>query len=187
MISEVASISLQDTDIPLLFGVIPVLTLVSLEMIISFISLKNRRFRKLVSGSPCLVIENGVIDQCAVKKLRISIDDIMEELRINGITTVEDVQYAYVETNGQLSIIERATSAPPSAEDMKVPVETIQMPRLLIADGVLVRTEFRAAGLDERWLDKLLQSEGLASVREVFALWRTDDGTVNLVKKEAVK
>ncbi len=187
MISEVASISLQDTDIPLIFGVIPVLTLVSLEMIIAFFSLKNRRFRKLISGNPCLVIENGVIDQRAVRKLRISIDDIMEELRINGITSIEDVQYAYIETNGQLSIIERATSAPPSAQDMKVPVKPIQMPRLLIADGVLIRTEFRAAGLNEEWLQKLLQSEGLSSVREVFALWRTDDGTVNLVKKEENK
>lgn len=184
MISEVASISLQDPDIPLIFGVIPVLTLVSLEMIIAFISLKSRRFRKIVSGNPCLIIEDGVIDQHAVKKLRISVDDLMEELRINGITTVEDIQYAYVETNGQLSVIERATSSPPSAQDMKVPVQKIQMPRLLVADGVIVRTEFRAAGLDERWLNSLLKREGLKSVREVFALWRTDDGTLNLVKKE---
>ena len=67
---------------------------------------------------------------------------------------------------------------------MKVPVQKIQMPRLLVADGVIVRTEFRAAGLDERWLNSLLKREGLKSVREVFALWRTDDGTLNLVKKE---
>lgn len=184
MISEVASISLQSTDIPLLFGIIPVLTLVSLEMMIAFISLKSCRFRKVLSGSPFLLVRNGIIDQYALKKLRLTIDDLFEQLRLKGISRLEDVAYAFLETNGQLSVLSTAASSPVSAEDAGITVEEVSIPILLVKDGVLIEHALTACGLDHHWLDQILEKEDCKNISDVFLLRFMPDGTASLIKKQ---
>lgn len=118
MISDLASIPMQDVGIPLLSGVIPIFTLIIVEIALSQISLKNRKFRKLLTGKPSVIIHNGKILRDEMKKLRFNHDDLTEQLRIQGYVSIEDINFAILETNGQLSIIPRPKKQQASAEDV---------------------------------------------------------------------
>ena len=107
LISNIASLPIEDNSIPMIMGVVPIVVLVGFELIISGISLHSRRFRTLVSGKPVVLIQNGQIDQSAMKQLRFSIDDLMETLRGKSVFDLRDVQYAIVETTGQVNILQK--------------------------------------------------------------------------------
>src|SRR5699024_4709883 len=100
LVSNIATLPIEDTNIPLLAGIVPILTLVSFEVILSSITLKSRMARKIVSGNPVIVIRDGRIDQKQMRSIRFSIDDLMEELRTNSIFDIRDVAFAIVETTG---------------------------------------------------------------------------------------
>ena len=104
LISNVATLPLEDINIPLIGGVVPILLLVSFEVLVSFITLKSQRARKIVSGSPRVIIRDGVIDQQEMKNLRLSIDDLMGQLRSKDIFDISDVAFAIIETTGSLSV-----------------------------------------------------------------------------------
>lgn len=119
MISDLASIPMQDVGIPLLSGVIPIFTLIMVEIALSQISLKNRKFRKLLTGKPSVIIHNGKILRDEMKKLRFNHDDLTEQLRIQGYVRIEDINFAILETNGQLSIIPKPKKQQASVEDVE--------------------------------------------------------------------
>ena len=119
MISDLASIPMQDVGIPLLSGVIPIFTLIMVEIALSQISLKNRKFRKLLTGKPSVIIHNGKILREEMKKLRFNHDDLTEQLRIQGYVRIEDINFAILETNGQLSIIPKPKKQQASVEDVE--------------------------------------------------------------------
>jgi uncharacterized membrane protein YcaP (DUF421 family) len=104
MISELASLPAQSINIPILAGVVPIFTLVAVEIIISFISLKSRKAREIISGKPNLIIKDGKINYKEMEKLRMNMDDLLEELRLKDIKKIKHVKTAIVETNGKLSI-----------------------------------------------------------------------------------
>ena len=112
LVSAVASVPMQDIDIPLSHGLVPVLTLIAAEVLISALTLKNSRLRQLLAGKPVPVICGGKLEQSALKKLRLSTDDLLEDLRLNGIFDLRQVQFAQLETNGQLSVLLRSGDAP---------------------------------------------------------------------------
>ena len=107
LISNIASLPIEDTNIPMVLGLIPVFVLVAFEVIVSTLSLSSKRFRSIMSGKPVIVIYNGQIDQEKLKQLRFSIDDLMESLRQQGVFRVQDVWYAIVETTGKVSVMQR--------------------------------------------------------------------------------
>lgn len=119
MISDLASIPMQDVGIPLLSGVIPIFTLIIVEIALSQISLKNRKFRTLLTGKPSVIIHNGRILRDEMKKLRFNHDDLTEQLRIQGYVSIKDINFAILETNGQLSIIPKPQKQQASVEDVK--------------------------------------------------------------------
>lgn len=119
MISDLASIPMQDVGIPLLSGVIPIFTLIIVEIALSQISLKNRKFRKLLTGKPSVIIHNGKILRDEMKKLRFNHDDLKEQLRIQGYVRIDDINFAILETNGQLSIIPKPQKQQSTVEDVK--------------------------------------------------------------------
>ena len=108
LISDIAAIPMQNTGQPLSSGIIPILVLVSCEIAASFFMVKNSRFRKLVAGKPQVVINNGTVDQAQMKRLRMSTEDLSEQLRQMNVFSIQDVAYAIVETNGKLSVDEKA-------------------------------------------------------------------------------
>ena len=185
MISDLATVPMQDFGIPLLAGVIPILTLLALSMLLSQLSLTSLRFRRLACGTPSVLIREGVLQQEAMRKNRYTLDELLEELRGQGITGVEEVKYAVRETAGRLSVFPWARNQPPTAEELGVEArEDAALPVVLVNDGRLIRRNLEARGLDGAWLRDTLQKEGLPSYREAFLLTVDETGRVTCVKKE---
>lgn len=186
MISDLATVPMQDFGIPLLAGVIPILTLLALSMLLSQISLSSLRFRALACGTPSVLIRDGALQQKAMRENRYTLDELLEELRGQGISDIGDVKYAILENSGHLSVLPWARRQPPTAEQMGLEVEEdVTLPVILINDGRLLRRNLTAQGLDEAWLRSTLREKGLASHREVFLLTLDETGRTVCVKKEA--
>ncbi|MBQ7793595.1 MAG: DUF421 domain-containing protein [Clostridia bacterium] len=183
MISDLASIPMQDTNIPLLSGVVPVLTLLVAEVGMSYLCLKSIKVRRLFTGEPSIIIYNGVVLEKELRKLRFSLSDLAEQLRINGCSGVAEIQTAILETNGQLSIIKK--SPPLTAEDLGVKSKSnINLPFLIVMDGDINNAELRRSGKDEKWLNNALKRRKIDSVDEVFIAELQPDGELFVQRKE---
>ena len=169
LISNVATISLEDTELPLLHGIMPILELVLFEMIISWISLHSVKVRRWVSGSPKIIIHNGEIDQKVLHDLRFTLDDLMTTLRTNGIFSPEEVQFAIVETNGTVSILQKPEYQTATKKDVSAVQPCADPPEIVIADGELREKTLHALGLDRQWIDEILKAESL-NIRDIFLL-----------------
>ena len=119
MISDIAAIPMQEVGIPLMSGIIPIFTLIVMEILLSQLSLKNKKFRRLMTGKPNVVIHNGKILKSEMKKIRFNMDDLNEQLRIQGYTRISDINFAILETNGQLSIIPKPKKSQATVEDVE--------------------------------------------------------------------
>ena len=186
MISDLASVPMQDFGIPLLAGFIPILTLLALSLFLSQLSLHNLRFRRLMCGSPTILIRNGEIQQSAMRKNRLTLDELLEELREQGYSNLKDIKYAILENSGQLSVFPWTAQQPPTVEQLGLEIQDdVTLPVVLINDGRVLQKNLTACGRDARWLQKQLQAEKVSSPREVFLLTLDEQGSVFCVKKEA--
>ena len=184
IIADLASVPMQDYGIPLLTGIVPILTLLSVTMILSVLTMKSVRFRALLCGKPSVVVRNGAVDQREMAKNRLTVDELLEELRIQGYTDLSVVKYAILETNGQLSVLPYANQKPPTARDMKVSVEEGGLPRVVVSDGKLLERNLKALGRDRSWLDRQLTQRGCKDVSKVFLLLVDEGGAVYFAEKE---
>lgn len=185
MISDLATVPMQDFGIPLLAGVIPILTLLALSMLMSHLSLRNLRFRELVCGTPAILIRDGVLQQAAMRENRYTLDELLEELRGQGIGCVEDVKYAVLENSGQLSVLPWTRQQPPTAAQLQLEIEdSVTLPRVLINDGRVLCKNLAACGKDRSWLENQLREQQLSSPEEAFLLTLDERGRVFCVKKE---
>ncbi|MCI8690127.1 MAG: DUF421 domain-containing protein [Oscillibacter sp.] len=185
MISDLATVPMQDFGIPLLAGVIPILTLLALSMLLSQLSLHSLRFRALVCGTPSVLIREGVVQQTAMRENRYTLDELLEELREQGYSSIADIKYAVLENSGQLSVLPWARQQPPTAEQLGVDVrDETTLPVVLINDGRVLRKNLAACRRDEAWLTETLQRNGLVSPKEVFLLTQDDQGQIVCIKKE---
>lgn len=182
LISNIASLPIEDTGIPLILGAIPVLVLVSCEIFISNISLKSKRFRRFVSGSPMIVIHDGVIDQMQLRKLRFSIDDLMESLRQANVFDIRDVEYAVVETTGKVSILQKFSAQNTTPKMLGIKGDDQTPPVVVISDGMLIKNSMTACGIDEKFVDLLLQKHK-CTLKETFLLTCDQKRDVYFVKK----
>ena len=186
MISDLASVPMQDFGIPLLAGFIPILTLLALSLFLSQLSLHNLRFRRLMCGSPTILIRNGEIQQSAMRKNRLTLDELLEELREQGYSDLQDIKYAILENSGQLSVFPWTTQQPPTVEQLGLEIQDdVTLSVVLINDGRVLQKNLTACGRDARWLQKQLQAEKVSSPREIFLLTLDEQGSVFCVKKEA--
>ena len=169
MISDLASVPMQSIDIPLLSGIIPVLTLIVAEVLMSFVSLKSRFLRRLITGEPSIIIYNGHVNEQELEKLRFNTNDLLEKLRVSGYPNIADVEVAVLETNGQLSIIPKAYARTVTVEDLELKKPKREcLPYMLISDGELNRTELSRSGKTEEWFQKTLKKRGISSYSEIF-------------------
>ena len=188
MISDLAAVPMQDFGIPLLFGLVPILTLLALSLLLSQISLRSIRFRALICGTPTVLIREGVLQQSAMRKNRYTLDELLEELREQGFTCVEDVKYAVLENSGQLTVFPWTARQPPTAEQLGLDLEDdVTLPAVIINDGRVIRRNLTACGRDENWLRKQLSREKAASPKEIFLLTLDEQGKVFCVRKEAAQ
>lgn len=185
LVSNIATLPIEDVDIPLLAGILPILTLVCFEVMMSTLSLKSRRARKIISGSPKIVIRDGAIDQKQLKELRFSIDDLMEELRQNSVFDITDVAFAIVETTGKLSVYQKFEARNVTSKMLNLPSagEETAPPMVVISDGVLIPGSLEYCNLRPEWLQKTLKEKNLAQ-KEVFLMTCNRQADFHLVKKE---
>ncbi|MBQ7938171.1 MAG: DUF421 domain-containing protein [Oscillospiraceae bacterium] len=187
LISNIATLSIEDTDIPLTGAVVPIITLMSAEVILSFITLKSGKAQTIVTGNPIAIIRNGNIDQKSMRELRFSIEDLMSQLRINGVFDIEDVSFAIVETNGQLTVYLKPEAQPLTPKTASDPKSSKSIPpSVLISDGVLCSKALTDCNLTRKWLEGVLKKENL-SEKEVFLMTCDPCAKYHIVKKESEK
>lgn len=168
MISELAAVPMQDTGIPLVNGVIPILTLLFSQILISLISLKSVKARAIICGRPRVLIEKGkIIEDNLIRELY-TINDLIEQLRINNVPNIADVDYAILETNGQLSIIPKGKKRPLTPADMQISIGNDGLPLDLIIDGEINDTNMKTAEVDYQWLMAELKKQGINNVKDVL-------------------
>ena len=178
LISELAAIPMQETGVPLVSGVVPVLTLIACEVILSAVTLRWRGLRRLISGQPIVIVENGRIRQNEMRRLRYSIDDLLEEVRLAGLKGIDEVGYAVIETNGQVSVFPTAQGQPATAAMLGQNPPDGGIPLVLISDGELLTESLTRLGRDAHWLQTKLHEKRLA-MNEVFLM--TSDRLDNTV------
>ena len=188
MISDLAAVPMQDFGIPLLSGLIPILTLLSLSLLLSQLSLHSLRLRALICGTPALLIRDGKLQQEVMRKNRFTLDELMEQLRSQGISKIEDVKYAILENSGSLSVLPKTTQQPPTAAQLGLTLQDeVTLPMVLINDGRVIEKNLTACGRDKNWLSKQLAKQKLTSPRQAFLLTLDEQGNVFCIKKEAAK
>lgn len=185
LISNSATLPIEDTNIPLLGGLIPILTLVCLEVFTSVLGIKSQKARKLISGTPAFVIKNGVIDQKRLRDLRFSTDDLMEGLREQNIFDIRDVDYAIVETTGKLSVFKVFEQQETTAKMMKIPPDTNSpSPQAtIISDGKLIEDGINYCNIDIGFIEKALK-KAKCSLKDVFIMTCDRTHDYYIVKKE---
>lgn len=188
IISNIATLPIEEIDTPLFLGVLPILSLVTFEVIMSTINLKSRRIRRIFSGSPIVVIHNGVIDQQKLLDLRFSIDDLMAQLRSKDIYAVEDVDFAVVETTGKLSVYQKFSARNATPESLSVPDQPDKNspPLVIISDGQVNHENLALCNQTMAWLETMVASYHL-SVKDVLLMTADRTAKVHLVAKEAFK
>ena len=154
MIADLASVPMADTGIPIFNGIIPILALLLFQLIISLINLKSITLRKIVCGKPRMLIYRGKIDDGALKKEKITINELQERLRQNNIFSIGDVEYAILETSGQISVIQKPEKRTTIPEDFNILPDYEGIPYDLIIDGKVMHKNLQAIGRDERWLKR---------------------------------
>ncbi|MCX7841880.1 MAG: DUF421 domain-containing protein [Clostridia bacterium] len=168
MISELAAVPMQDTRIPLINGIIPILTLLIAQIILSFVSLKSIKARGVICGKPTVMIENGTIIEENLRKEMYTLNDLLEQLRIKDTPNINDVEFAILETNGQLSIIPKSGKKAVSPEDMGINTDYEELPIDLIIDGKVLSKNIEKAGHTKEWLMEELKKRGISSTKQVL-------------------
>lgn len=188
LISNIATLPIEEIDTPLFLGMLPILSLVTFEIIMSAINLKSRRIRQFFSGSPVVVIQDGVINQKHLSDLRFSVDDLMSQLRSKDIYTVEDVDYAVVETTGKLSVYQKFLSRTLSPQTLSIPDQPSQdsPPFVVISDGSIVEANLALCHQSKAWLEGIVASYHL-SIGDVLLMTADKNAKVHLVAKERRK
>lgn len=183
VVSDIASLPMQNTSQPLLSGMIPVMVLVGLEILTSVLMMKSRTVRKLVCGNPVVVIEDGRLLQKQMKRLRMTNSDLMEQLRQQNVFSLNDVQYCIVETNGALSILEKPEKRVPNAEEAGVTIGDNKPEAVVVSDGKLLKEGLSLCQKDERKVINIL-SENHIPINSVFLMTMDGSGAYRIIRKE---
>lgn len=182
LIADLASIPMENNDKPILSGIIPTLILISCEILVSVIMMKNSFFRKLICGSPVMVIEDGKILRDKMSSLRITTEDLCVQLRQQGIFSIEDVEYCIVETNGKLSVLQKPEKRIPSAEDfnIKIPDEGLEV--VVINDGEFLKSSMDINNTSVKEIENIIKREKV-KLKDIFIMTYNKKGDYNIIRK----
>lgn len=184
LIADLAATPLQDIGIPLLNGLVPIIIMFCFEIIIAGLNMRSVKLRKLTYGRPEIIIRNGRIIREAMQKNRFTLDELMQELRAQGLTDTAQVEYAVLETNGQLSIILKSGDQPATASQMGVDGDDVSYAHIIINEGRILDNNLKLLGRDRRWLSNELKRQNFRSADEVYILTLSESGRVFCQAKE---
>ncbi len=182
LISEIAAIPLQDTDQPILSGIVAIFMLVILEIIISVIAMKSFTVRKLMSGKSVVIIKNGLVDEDAMKQVRMTVLDLIELLRQNSVFDISQVAYAVLEVNGNLSVLLKSAYAPATPKDLKIKTDKSNLALPVICDGKIVDESLKALQIKRDKLHKVLTSKNHRP-DDVFLMMMDRNGHCEIIGK----
>jgi len=183
LISELAAVPMEDTGIPLLSGILPILVLFLSSVTLSFISLKSEKARGIICGKPTILIERGRILYPDLQKLRYNLSDLLEQLRVKNMPNVADVEFAILETNGELSVIPKSQKRPVIPEDMQLATKYEGLPLVLIQDGKVNLSNLKQAKADMQWLTQELKKVNLTNPDQVLLASLDSTGTLFVQEK----
>ena len=183
LVANLASIPMQEEGIPLFTGVVPILTVLGTELVLSALSLRSIRVRKILCGKPVILIENGNILQQNLRKTRVTLDELTGHLREKDVLDLRAVQYAILETNGNLSVFPYPKEKPASAKDAGIQVGKQALPITVVSDGRLLRDNLAKAKKDTRWLQQVLR-ENRAELGDTWLLTVDGNDRIYFCRKE---
>ena len=183
LISEIAAIPLQDSEQPVSIGIAAILVLVFLEIIISILSMKSFCIRKLLNGKSVVIIKNGVIDQKAMRNVRMTVVDLIEQLRIQNVFNLSDVAFAVLEVNGNLSVLLKKDAQTVTTKDIELNLPYDYLPLPVISDGKIVYESLKVLKFAPDKLQMILKSER-TSAKQVFLMTLDRDGNHTIIKRQ---
>lgn len=183
LMSNIATLPIEDMSIPMIMGIVPIFTLVCIDVILSHLSLKYRTLRRLISGSPKIIIYDGKVDQKTLGDLRFSTDDLLAALREQQIFDVNEVQLAVVETTGKISVYQKETYQPITFDKINMSVQTGDPPQLIVDNGNILYKSLEFIGRDKNWLEKTMKKEKVSN-DDIFLMTADKNGKYTIIRKE---
>ena len=183
LVADLAAIPMQNNAIPLVNGLVPMLVVMGLELILSHLSLKSIRLRKMLCGKPVILIDNGRIVQENLRRTQVTLDELSGHLREKDVLDVQTVQYAILETNGNLSVFPYPAEQPATAKDAKVKASRQYLPVTVVSDVKLLPENLKRAKKDGAWLRKVLLERN-ATLEGTYLLTVDDGNHVYYIPKE---
>ena len=187
MIAELGVIPMQDRHIPLINGVIAILTLLFVQVTFSVLSLKCPWFRSVLDGRYSVIIANGVIQEAELRKARYNLDELLEQLRLSSVFNLSDVEYAVLETSGDLSVLLKSQARPVTPRDLQLDTAYEGLPLVLNLDGQVMRKELEKAQLSEGWLRTELEKYGTKEPGDVLIATLSTTGELFVQLKEHLR
>ncbi len=183
LISELAAVPMENSGIPLLAGILPILILLTSSIALSYITMKNEKARNVVCGKPSILIERGQIVYPELEKLRYNMSDLLEQLRVKNVPNIADVEFAILETNGELSVIPKSQKRPATPEDMKLATQFEGLPYVLIMDGKVQTDNLRQAAKSDYWLQQELKKQNIPDMNQVLLASLDSSNNLYIQKK----
>ncbi len=183
LIADLASFPMQEKDSSIFAGTVPILAVLGMEMFLSLLSMRSIKVRKILCGKPVILMENGKFLQKNMRKNRVTLDELISQLREKDVWDPAVVQYAILETGGNLSVFLQAEERPATAKEAGITPAAEALPVTIISDGRILEENLRKAGKDTRWLQKVLSKEK-ATPQETFLLTVDSNNQIRLFKKE---
>lgn len=185
LLSDIAALPITNQEIPITYAIVPILAITTFEVCSSLFLTKFPRLKGLFSTRPSMVIRKGKIDNRELLKNRISLDELMSELRQKDVTDIDEVNYAIVEQNGKMTVIKKERFSPPTRDDMRITVAPSGLCHIVVADGVINRFGLQLIQKDEAWLSALLKKEK-TSLHDVYLLTANDNDEIRLITRSQV-
>ena len=186
LVANLAAIPMQDGGIPLFSGLVPILTVLAVELVLSWLTLRSVMLRRFFCGKPVILIDNGVLIQENLRRTRVTLDELTGHLREKDVLDIATVQYAILETNGNLTVFPFAKYKPATAKDADIQAANQLLPVTIIEDGYLSRENLRRAKKDEAWVEKVLRQH-CASRESTLLLTVDPSDTIRWIGKERAK
>lgn len=183
ILADLACIPMSDVSIPIVFGIVPLLTLVVVHYCLTFLNRKSMHFRSLLNGKPVIIIDEDGIDYQALKMLNMTLNDLNEGLRACDCFNIADVAFAIVETNGNVSVLLKRLSCPPTSEEMKMSPKETSLNVILVNDGKIVKENLEYLKLTEEFVQRVAKEENTKSIKDILIFSLNEDGEIYYQEK----
>ncbi len=181
LISELAVMPLSDPDVPLLHAILPAALIFSLEIIIPWLVAKSAILKRIVDGTPSILIRRGKLDTAELARMRITIEELVAELRLKDVADIADVDYAILEQNGRISVFPKATERPPTTKELRVKANNPGIAHILISDGCPSSPGLKMTGHNLEWLRAHIPRN--RTIEDVFLFTVDDEEKINIIYK----